>query len=378
MELFLRIIRILIIVAVFSSGLRAGLPVEADKHSFKRNTIEEINKCEGALQLTLTRIWGDDDAPDENQFFRIPSDLKIGKDGLVYIVDTESHWIQVFKRTGFHERTIGQRGQGPGDLFYPLFLDFDDKNNLIVSDSGNRRFQTLDQKGNYLASFKTWNQSAGRMRVTSNNHLLVLSLTRAYKTGKALILCNMQGEIKKEIGRVLRKCNSIEEYEPIVFAVHKEHIYLTFLYTPVFLQYSDSGDLLKTVVYEVPFKIPGIAYNSETAELSVDQKSRQQVSASMCVDKQGRIYIASVTKPPRQKEKRMFVPGKPLAAAKTDAGKTDRFRILVFEPSGKIIAAKRLGVNCNDFYIHEDSLFVIDSFVTKKIYEYKMAIPPGR
>lgn len=68
------------------------------KTTLSRNSLDEINACKGKVELSLVRIWNNEDSDDENQFFKFPMDVKIGKDGLVYIVDTDNHRIQVFDR----------------------------------------------------------------------------------------------------------------------------------------------------------------------------------------------------------------------------------------------------------------------------------------
>jgi hypothetical protein len=53
-------------------------PVEPVK--VVHNTLGEINSVKGKMRLTLLRTWGGDEADDENQFFRYPMDIVIGKD----------------------------------------------------------------------------------------------------------------------------------------------------------------------------------------------------------------------------------------------------------------------------------------------------------
>lgn len=53
--------------------------------------------------------------------------------------------------------------------------------------------------------------------------------------------------------------------------------------------------------------------------------------------------------------------------------KIDRFRLLVFSPAGKIIAARKLDVFCDSIYVYGTSLFIIDTYMGMKIFEYKMS-----
>jgi len=64
---------------------------------------------------------------------------------LLYVADTQAHQIKVFDLTGRLVRTIGKRGEGPGELNYPTYLALSG-GKLIVADTMNARVQmfTLD------------------------------------------------------------------------------------------------------------------------------------------------------------------------------------------------------------------------------------------
>lgn len=64
---------------------------------------------------------------------------------LLYVADTQAHQIKVFDVTGRLVRTIGQRGEAPGEFNFPTYLALS-KGKLIVADTMNARIQmiTLD------------------------------------------------------------------------------------------------------------------------------------------------------------------------------------------------------------------------------------------
>jgi hypothetical protein len=59
--------------------------------------------------------------------------------------------------------------------------------------------------------------------------------------------------------------------------------------------------------------------------------------------------------------------------AKVDPTRSDLFQILAFDPAGKIIASKKLNTYVNKIRIHNDRLFLIDSYISMKILEYKIS-----
>lgn len=67
-------------------------------------------------------------------------------DGLLYVSDTQAHQIKVFDATGRLLRSIGQRGEGPGEFNFPTYLSLAG-DLLIVSDTMNARVQLLPDNG---------------------------------------------------------------------------------------------------------------------------------------------------------------------------------------------------------------------------------------
>jgi len=53
---------------------------------------------------------------------------------------------------------------------------------------------------------------------------------------------------------------------------------------------------------------------------------------------------------------------------------TDLCQILVLENSGKILASKKINVHANNIRVHNDRLFLIDTYINMKIYEFKISI----
>lgn len=71
------------------------------------------------------------------------------KRGVIYVADTHAHDIKVFDDAGVLLQTIGNRGEGDGELNYPSHLSYAD-GRLYVADSMNARIQIFDQQGNYV------------------------------------------------------------------------------------------------------------------------------------------------------------------------------------------------------------------------------------
>lgn len=336
---------------------------------FVRNTLEEIDACEGKVELKLVMAWGDEEFDDENQFFRMPFDIKIGKDGLVYIVDAGDDQIKVFDRSGKYVRTIGRRGRGPGDLLRPSAVAFDNDNNILVADDFNRRIQAFDPKGNYLYGFKLGKlKRPSYVSVNSKNEIMVYSHENTFFTGSLITLYNSRGESIKEIGNLFYKPESMQNSPGIFFVADKEdNIFISYYGFPFFWKYSYDGQALMVCAFDMP----GKKIQPHNKSYRIIGKMNANASSGISLDRQGRVYLVTSRRAIKEEEK-FFLVGTKIYPRTLDLENTDRFRLLVFNPSGKVIAAKQLNVYCSRIYIHEDTLFIIDPYMGLKIYEYRI------
>ncbi|MDH5301246.1 MAG: 6-bladed beta-propeller [Gammaproteobacteria bacterium] len=81
---------------------------------------------------------------------------------LMFVADAAAHNIQVFNASGTLVRTIGQRGEGPGQFNGPTHLAIDG-DRLLVTDTLNSRVQILSLRGEFISSFGTRGMYIGNM-----------------------------------------------------------------------------------------------------------------------------------------------------------------------------------------------------------------------
>jgi hypothetical protein len=110
----------------------------ADRAVLVHNTTRDIENCKGKLQLKLIRIWGGHEEEDENKFFETPISVSVDDRQLVYICDCHIHCVKAFSNTGKYVRTIGRKGQGPGDLYGPTYITLSPGGDLLVNETGNQ------------------------------------------------------------------------------------------------------------------------------------------------------------------------------------------------------------------------------------------------
>jgi len=61
----------------------------------------------------------------------------------------------------------GKRGDGPGELYKPIFLAFGPDGTVFVADSGNDRVQYFTRAGSFLGSFGGTGSGPGQMRMAT-------------------------------------------------------------------------------------------------------------------------------------------------------------------------------------------------------------------
>jgi DNA-binding beta-propeller fold protein YncE len=86
-----------------------------------------------------------------------PSDISVGPNGDVYLVDGVNNRVVVLDRSGKMKFTFGHEGSGQGEFKHPLGIDISRQGMVFIADSGNHRVQVFDSNGNFLRLFSVKN-----------------------------------------------------------------------------------------------------------------------------------------------------------------------------------------------------------------------------
>ncbi len=252
----------------------------------------------------------------------------------------------------------------------------DSQNNLVISESMGR-VQILDSEGTYQKGFKPTDLFPGKMAVNREEKVYFYNAGRS-KIDALFILYDYEGNIVGKIGEsgkeespYLRSMKYINH-----FALDsRDNLCLGYISQTLLEKYSKAGDLIWQASYEANFKVPEIRLKGTNVQ-------GKMVAAGISTDQEDRIYLAILTREKNEGEKKV---GRQTAMMGRDGSyarrtmphdiespTTDLFQILVFDSSGRIVASKKLSIFCNKIKVHRDRLFVIDSYVAAKIYEYKI------
>jgi hypothetical protein len=128
---------------------------------------------------------------DEREHYTIfgAGDALLTPDKDIYILNTRGNFISHFDWNGQFKRRIGQKGQGPGDFYFPWSLANYNKK-LYIHDKGNTRIAEFNPKTNKFSFYKenTGHRLAYLRHVIHGERYLVIFRTIAPNRGRIGIL----------------------------------------------------------------------------------------------------------------------------------------------------------------------------------------------
>jgi len=106
----------------------------------------------------------------EEYMFSQVIDVGIDEEENIYILDfLESH-IKVFSKSGEYLRTIGRRGQGPGEIQRAMNIYITPGNEILINDRGARYFHFITLGGQHIRSIYQGRMS--RPKVDTQNNII--------------------------------------------------------------------------------------------------------------------------------------------------------------------------------------------------------------
>ncbi len=140
----------------------------------------------------------------------------LAPDGSLFVSNSHQHNIYKFSPTGQLLLTFGQKGLGPGDLYFPGQMDILDSKYLVVAESPEaRRISIFDLSGKYSKVLKTTYSVFGGVIALKNNKIAYYTFNHSkekiiqtivflkdIQSGKESTLASFDIEDKSLIGKV--------------------------------------------------------------------------------------------------------------------------------------------------------------------------------
>ena len=101
----------------------------------------------GEIKFELEEDLNIGNEEDENYMFYKGGSIDVDSYGNIFVLDTGNYRIQKYDERGNYLRTIGRKGQGPGEFQRPKYIYLDSYDNLYLMET--RKIHIFDKKGNF-------------------------------------------------------------------------------------------------------------------------------------------------------------------------------------------------------------------------------------
>ena len=118
--------------------------------------------------------------------------------GDIYVLDSKESHIKIFDKEGIYIRTIGKRGQGPGELDNARLISINN-DRLVVTESG-RRLSFFDLDGNFQKNIPTGEMWVLWAMTDSRGRLMLLTATLSESASYNVGLYDQDLNLLHEIG----------------------------------------------------------------------------------------------------------------------------------------------------------------------------------
>jgi hypothetical protein len=135
------------------------------------------------LELTEELSLGGPDAQGEYALDRARSFI-VDDAGTIYVLELLAAHIKVFDAAGKYVRTISRKGQGPGELEYPMTLSFNRTKGELAVQQQSRGIVFFKTDGTFLRHLTLSGTLGGRARLDSQGQIYILDIVTAGSESK--------------------------------------------------------------------------------------------------------------------------------------------------------------------------------------------------
>ena len=154
-----------------SGRLPGDLRGQTDKPAVVRNSRKPAKPAGGHTRFLLVDELTIGRGADDNSRFAELRSVQADSEGCLYALDGRDCLIKVFDPEGRFLRTIGKKGQGPGEFSAPSRIILTLHDEIAVLDVGNRRLSFFNRDGGLIKELSTARWRFLRFRVGSRGDI---------------------------------------------------------------------------------------------------------------------------------------------------------------------------------------------------------------
>jgi len=168
-------------ILLFGTVLKAqvkwkGTIVKEGDVTVIKNPMEPLYKTP-VLELTEDLSLGGPEAQGDAALEQVRQFI-VDDAGTIYVLELRAAQVKVFDASGRYLRTIGRKGQGPGELEYPMTLSLNQKTDELAVQQQSRGIVFFKTDGTYLRQLSLKGMLGGRGRLDSRGQIYFLEIIR--------------------------------------------------------------------------------------------------------------------------------------------------------------------------------------------------------
>ncbi|MCP4727608.1 MAG: hypothetical protein GY863_21390 [bacterium] len=306
-----------------------------------------------------------------------PPDISMDSEGNIFILDAGNYKIKKFDRNYKFIFSIGNKGQGPGELTGPSSVDILPDGNIVINDRASRRVNIFEKDGDFINSFRNEGKSPDRLIALNSGEIAVYYLMKQVPDGEGdapmlVSVLDTKGNVLREFVQARKYddpgtnfwCNSIT-----MAGDASDNIYVNFEAQNRIEKYSSTGDILfradRTLDYEeTPEIIKEDVSDSQGTLVALKYNS---FSRGIQVDGKGRIWSSTLKRQKIIDEKEEQVD------PWNRIGKHENHMFEIFDNDGILLGRiQEEFFRGQNFRIFGDRLFLIDKVKEMAVFEYRI------
>ncbi|MFC1733182.1 NHL repeat-containing protein [candidate division KSB1 bacterium] len=330
---------------------------------------------EPKVKLEFVQKIGELEGEDENYLFYHPGSVVRDSSGNIYVVDTGNCRIQVFNENGVYLKTIGRKGQGPGEFELPRNLFFHSDGNLYVGEPNYSRIIVLSPEGKEIRRINLDNRHdivrfmrSGRMVMPADVSEMLESQVMVEDAPLASLL-DVDGSLLKEFGHTQNFDDvNIYIYANLCdFALDSgDNIYLTMFFQNRIEKYTPGGDMVfhadRVINFEPKYGLDNRQIEAGGQTFNIPVMHFTLVSWGIAIDPDDRVWVRSY-----KKETEFTIPRE----LDEEDDVSDYLEFQLYDTDGVWLDSVPAPQEGSPVIIG-DRLFLVDTDMEMCVYEYKI------